>query len=51
MRLLMNLGDLGGNAWGPYWGLWDQNSVPKFEILKGWQHRGARSLLLLNQGN
>ena len=40
----------GGNAWGPYWGLWDQNSVPKFEILKG-GNTGARSLLLLNQGN
>jgi exo-beta-1,3-glucanase (GH17 family) len=26
----------GGNAWGPYWGLWDQNRVAKFSL-------GARS--------
>lgn len=22
----------GGNAWGPYWGLWDQNRIPKFKF-------------------
>ncbi len=24
----------GGNAWGPYWGLWDQNGQPKFSLPK-----------------
>jgi exo-beta-1,3-glucanase (GH17 family) len=25
----------GGNAWGPYWGLWDQNRNPKFNFALG----------------
>lgn len=35
----------GGNAWGPYWGLWDQNRNPKFNFSLGGGLSGVYSIL------
>jgi exo-beta-1,3-glucanase (GH17 family) len=37
----------GGNAWGPYWGLWDQNRTPKFSLGLGSGSKRALSGLYL----
>jgi exo-beta-1,3-glucanase (GH17 family) len=36
----------GGNAWGPWWGLWDQNRIPKFNFVLGNSPNGGLYLLL-----
>jgi exo-beta-1,3-glucanase (GH17 family) len=36
----------GGNAWGPYWGLWDQNRIPKFNFSLANSPNGGLLLLL-----